>query len=154
MLSPNNMCILNSKKLFFVFFVISSISVNAQYYTGQKVFANKFPTEILDNSQDTYIQINNSSGDIIVAIEQLNSSRVVQHAYIKSNDTYKFKSIPIGTYICKYMWTDRNGNRHFNKDDKSMQFQVNEVGGYVITMEKSVSGNLTQSGISESDFFN
>ena len=35
-----------------------------------------------------------------------------------------------------------------------MQFKANEVGGYVITMEKSVGGNLTQSGISEADFFN
>ena len=144
----------NSKMFFFICFLILSISVRAQYYTGQKVFVNKFPTEISDNKQDTYIQINNSDGDIIVAVEQLSSGRVIQHAYIKSNDSYKFDGIPVGVFICKYMWTDRNGNKHFNKDDKSMQFNVNEVGGYVITMEKSVSGNLTQSGISEDDFFN
>jgi len=33
-------------------------------------------------------------------------------------------------------------------------FKPNEVGGYVITMEKTVSGNLTQSSISENEFFN
>jgi hypothetical protein len=136
---------------FFFFFLFYA---EAQYYTGQKVFANKFPKEIVDDSKDTYIQINNSSGDIIVAVEQLSTGRVIQHAYIKSYETYKFNGIPEGMYVCKYMWTDRNGNRHFNKDDKSMQFKPNEIGGYVITMEKSVSGNLTQSGISESDFFN
>jgi len=148
------MILSNSKRFFFVCFLISSISVNAQYYTGQKVFVNKFPTEISDNTQDTYIQINNSDGDIIVAVEQFSSGRVIRHAYIKSNESYKFKNIPVGSFICKYMWTDRYGNKHFNKDDQSMQFKANEVGGYVITMEKSVSGNLTQSGISEADFFN
>ena len=148
------MILSNSKRFFFVCFLISSISVNAQYYTGQKVFVNKFPTEISDNTQDTYIQINNSDGDIIVAVEQFSSGRVIRHAYIKSNDSYKFKNIPVGSFICKYMWTDRYGNKHFNKDDQSMQFKANEVGGYVITMEKSVGGNLTQSGISEADFFN
>ena len=140
------------KRIFF--FLIFSVSVNAQYYTGQKVFVNKFPTEISDNKQDTYIQINNSDGDIIVAVEQFSSGRVIRHAYIKSNDSYKFKNIPVGSFICKYMWTDRYGNKHFNKDNESMQFKANEVGGYVITMEKSVGGNLTQSGISEADFFN
>ena len=148
------MILSNSKRFFFVCFLISSISVNAQYYTGQKVFVNKFPTEISDNTQDTYIQINNSDGDIIVAVEQFSSGRVIRHAYIKSNDSYKFKNIPLGSFICKYMWTDRYGKKHFNKDDESMQFKANEVGGYVITMEKSVGGNLTQSGISEADFFN
>ena len=144
----------NSKMFFFICFLILSISVRAQYYTGQKVFVNKFPTEISDNKQDTYIQINNSDGDIIVAVEQFSSGRVIRHAYIKSNDSYKFKNIPVGSFICKYMWTDRYGNKHFNRDDQSMQFKANEVGGYVITMEKSVGGNLTQSGISEADFFN
>ena len=81
------MILSNSKRFFFVCFLISSISVNAQYYTGQKVFVNKFPTEISDNKQDTYIQINNSDGDIIVAVEQFSSGRVIRHAYIKSNDT-------------------------------------------------------------------
>ena len=138
----------------FVCFLILSISARAQYYTGQKVFVNKFPTEISDNKQDTYIQINNSDGDIIVAVEQFSSGRVIRHAYIKSNDSYKFKNIPVGSFICKYMWTDRYGNKHFNKDDESMQFNTNEVGGYIIKMEKSVGGNLTQSGISEADFFN
>ena len=52
------------------------------------------------------------------------------------------------------MWTDRNGKRYFNKDDKSMAFKTNEVGGYVITMQKTTSGNLTQSSISEDEFFN
>lgn len=144
----------SNSKMFFVCFLILSTSVRAQYYTGQKVFVNKFPTEISDNTQDTYIQINNSDGDIIVAVEQFSSGRVIRHAYIKSNDSYKFKNIPVGSFICKYMWTDRYGNKHFNKDNESMQFKANEVGGYVITMEKSVGGNLTQSGISEADFFN
>ncbi|MDA9875450.1 hypothetical protein N9D29_05535 [Flavobacteriaceae bacterium] len=144
----------SNSKMFFVCFLILSTSVRAQYYTGQKVFVNKFPTEISDNKQDTYIQINNSDGDIIVAVEQFSSGRVIRHAYIKSNDSYKFKNIPVGSFICKYMWTDRYGNKHFNKDNESMQFKANEVGGYVITMEKSVGGNLTQSGISEADFFN
>jgi hypothetical protein len=146
---------LNSMKLrCFYFFILCIFYAEAQYYTGQKVFANKFPNEIIDNSRDTYIQINNSIGDIIVALEQLSSGRVIQHAYIKSYDSYKFQGIPVGIYVCKYMWTDQNGKKQFNKDDKSMQFKSNEVGGYIITMEKSPAGNLSQSRISESDFFN
>ena len=65
---------LNSMKLrCFCFFILCLFYAEAQYYTGQKVFANKFPNEIIDNSRDTYIQINNSIGDIIVALEQLSS---------------------------------------------------------------------------------
>ena len=52
------------------------------------------------------------------------------------------------------MWTDSRGKRHFNKDNSTMPFKPNEVGGYVITMQKTVNGNLTQSSISEDEFFN
>jgi hypothetical protein len=53
-----------------------------------------------------------------------------------------------------YMWTDTQGKRHYNIDDKSMDFPVNQIGGYEITMQKSVAGNLTQSAIDEDNFFN
>ena len=72
----------------------------------------------------------------------------------KAEQTYKFKNIPVGTYVCNYMWTDSRGKRHFNKDNSTMPFKPNEVGGYVITMEKTVNGNLSQSSISEDEFFN
>ena len=90
----------------------------------------------------------------LVAVRNIKSDRVIQHAYIKARQSYKFKNIPVGTYVCNYMWTDRNGKRYFNKDDKSLAFKTNEVGGYVITMQKTTSGNLTQSSISEDEFFN
>ena len=142
------------QKIKIILFLSVSQIVFSQYYTGQRVFANKFPSEVSDLNQDTYIQINNSNTDIIVAVRDLKSDRVIQHAYIKAEQTYKFKNIPVGTYVCNYMWTDSRGKRHFNKDNSTMPFKPNEVGGYVITMEKTVSGNLTQSSISEDDFFN
>jgi hypothetical protein len=134
--------------------LIIFLNISAQYYTGEKVFASKFPSESIDLNMDTYLQINNSNLDIIVAIENVLTGRVIQHAYINSDDSYKFKNIPVGKYLCKYMWTDKFGNKNFQKDDSTLEYKENEYGGYVITMEKSVSGNLTQSSISENDFFN
>ena len=51
------------------------------------------------------------------------------------------------------MWTDKYGNKHFQKDNSTMQYKTNEVGGYVITLEETTYGNLTQSNISEDEFF-
>ncbi len=142
------------KKLLFIIFLFISVTTFSQYYTGQRVFLNKFPSEISDNKQDTYILIKNSNTDIIVAVKDLSRGVVIQHAYIKAQDNYKFTNIPIGKYVCMYMWTDSLGKRHYNIDDKSMDFPFNQIGGYEITMQKSVAGNLTQSSIDEDDFFN
>ncbi len=142
------------KNLFFTIALFVSFSTFSQYYTGQRVFSNKFPTEISDIKQDTYILIKNSNTDIIVAVKDLSRGFVIQHAYIKAQDNYKFTNIPVGKYVCMYMWTDSLGKRHFNIDDKSMDFPFNQIGGYEITMQKSVAGNLTQSSIDEDDFFN
>lgn len=124
-----------------------------QYATGDRVFRSKFSSEVKDYSQDTYIRIENSSDDIIVAVENVYTGKVIQHAYILARDTYDFTYIPVGTYVCKYMWTDKFGNRRYEKDNQNMTFSVNEVGGYVITLTETVYGNLTQSAIGEDDFF-
>ena len=142
------------KNIFFILILLISFSSFSQYYTGQRVFAEKFPQELKDYNQDTYIKVNNVKGDIIVAIEDINLNRVIQHSYILSYETYTFKNIPIGTYVAKYMWTDSNGNKRFEKDNSSMKFKKNEYGGYEITLEETVNGNLSQSSISENEFFN
>ena len=145
------------KRIFFILVIIclcSSFTRYQKYYTGQRVFSNKFPEEIKDYNQDTFIKINNAKGDIIVAIEDVNRKRVIQHSYIISYDTYSFKNIPVGTYVAKYMWTDANGRRRYEKDNSTMQFKSDEYGGYEITLEETIMGNLSQSSISESDFFN
>lgn len=122
----------DSKKILFVYFFILSISISALYYTEQKVSANKFPIEISENPLDSYVQINCSESDTIDAIEKFKSGRVIQHAYIKSNDSYKSKGIPTSECPCKYMWTDRNVNKYFNKDNKSVQFNVNKAGALLL----------------------
>ena len=142
------------KNIFFFLILLISFSSFSQYYTGQRVFADKFPQELKDYNQDTYIKVNNVKGDIIVAIEDINLNRVIQHSYILSYQTYTFKNIPVGTYVAKYMWTDSNGNKRFEKDNSSMKFKKNEYGGYEITLEETVNGNLSQSSISENEFFN
>ena len=142
------------KNYLIILATLISINVTAQYYTGERVFALKFPSEKSNLDNDTYVQINNSNLDLIVAIEDISSGQVIQHAYIKAEDSYKFTNIPVGSYVCKYMWTDKNGNKNFQKDDSYLVYKKDEVGGYEITMQKSVSGNLSQSKISETDFFN
>ena len=108
-----------------------------------------------DYSQDTYIRIENSSDDMIVAVENVSTGKVIQHAYILARDTYDFEYIPVGTYVCKYMWTDkRTGKRLYEKDNEFMTFSKNEYGGYVITLQETVYGNLTSKSIDEEDFFN
>ena len=145
-------------KTIFKFFTLALICLattncHAQYYTGQKVFKDKFPSETKDYNQDTYLKIENDGGDIIVAIENTRTGRVIQHAYINSRDTYEFKYIPVGSFVCKYMWTDNNGRKHFQKDNSIMNYGVDEVGGYVITLEETQFGNLSQTNINESEFF-
>ena len=137
--------------LFFLVF----ININAQYYTGQKVFASKFPPEVFDIKMDTYLKIVNSDQDLIVAIENVSTGKVIRHAYINLKEAYEFKNIPVGSYVCKYMWTDKfSGKKQYNKDDQFLEYEENQYGGYIITMEGSVNGNLSQSEISENDFFN
>ncbi len=122
----------NSKEILFVYFFILSLSISALHYTEQKVSANKFLIEISESFQDSYIQINCSESETIDAIEKFKSGRVIQHANIKSNNSYKLKGIPTREYICKYMWIDRNGNKYFNTDNKSMQFNVNKLGALLL----------------------
>tara|TARA_B100001142_G_scaffold127925_1_gene129824 strand:- start:97 stop:540 length:444 start_codon:yes stop_codon:yes gene_type:complete len=134
-------------------FCLATTNCYSQYYTGQKVFKDKFPPETKDYNQDTYIKIENASNDIIVAVENTYTGKVIQHAYITSKDIYEFKYIPVGNYVCKYMWTDSNGKKHYEKDNSSMDFPKDQYGGYVITLTETPLGNLSQSGISESQFF-
>ena len=75
----------------------------SQYYTGQRVFEDKFPTEKIDKDRSSYLLIKNSDQDIIVALKDVNRDVVIQHAYIKARDNYKFKNIPLGKYVCMYM---------------------------------------------------
>lgn len=130
------------------------IVFQSSYYTGQKVFSSRFPSEVFDYSRDTWIRIINSETDIIVAVENVNSGKVIRHAYINGGDVYTFKAIPVGTYVCKYMWTGRDGRRHYEKDNQTMTYKSNEIGGYEITLTETTYGNLSQSTISEDDFFN
>ena len=112
--------------LFLVF-----ININAQYYTGQKVFASKFPSEIFDVKMDTYLKIVNSDQDLIVAIENVSTGKVIRHAYINSEEAYEFKNIPVGSYVCKYMWTDKfSGKKQYNKDDQFLEYEENQYGCY------------------------
>lgn len=147
---------MNLKFILLLIFSASFLTVDAQYYTGQKVFSNKFPYEKIDYSQDTYLKIDNSCrgcNDIIVAIENVYSGRVIRHAYINSGDIFDFNYIPVGTYICKYMWTDRYGQKSYQKDDSSFSYGANQIGGYIIKLEQTQFGNLSQSSIDEDEFF-
>ena len=138
----------------FLFLTVGTVAWG-QYYTGERVFRSRFPSEVKDYSQDTYIRIENSSDDMIVAVENVSTGKVIQHAYILARDTYDFEYIPVGTYVCKYMWTDkRTGKRLYEKDNEFMTFSKNEYGGYVITLQETVYGNLTSKSIDEEDFFN
>ena len=51
------------------------------------------------------------------------------------------------------MWTDRYGRKKYQKDDSSFSYGVDEVGGYIITLEQTRFGNLSQSSIDEDEFF-
>ena len=144
------------KKLLLLVLMIPILGMSQNYYTGQRVYSSKFPSETKDYTQDTYLKIDNTcSGcnDIIVAIENIYQGKVIQHAYINSGDSYSFNDIPVGSYVCKYMWTDNLGRQHFEKDVATITYKTKEYGGYVITMQKTVSGNLNQVGISEDNFF-
>ena len=144
------------KNLLVSFFLFICFVSFGQYYTGQRVFVDKFPVESLDSDRSSYLLIKNSNLDIIVALKDVNKNKVIQHAYIKAEDDYKFTNIPLGKYVCMYMWTDYSGKSHYSIDDKYLDFpeEISSYAYYEITMEKSVTGNLTQSSIDESDFFN
>ena len=142
------------KKLLLLLLFIPLFSFS-QYFTGQRVFEDKFPVERIDKDRSSYLLIKNSDQDIIVALKDVNRDVVIQHAYIKARGNYKFKNIPIGKYVCMYMWTDRLGKRHYSIDDQYMDFpeEVTSYAYYEITMEKSIGGNLSQTSIDEEDFF-
>ena len=51
------------------------------------------------------------------------------------------------------MWTDSYGKKRYEKDNSTMDFLKDQYGGYVITLTETPLGNLSQSGISENEFF-
>ena len=144
------------RNILFILFLFLSLNSYSQYYTGERVFADKFPPELSDSNRSSYLLIKNSNLDIIVALKDVNKDKVIQHAYINAEDNYKFTNIPLGKYVCMYMWTDSSGKRHYSIDDKYLDFpeEITNYAYFEITMEKSVIGNLTQSSIDEEDFFN
>ena len=120
---------MNLKYTLLLIFSVSFSSVNAQYYTGQKVFSNKFPSEKIDYSQDTYLKIDNSCNgcnDIIVAIENIYTRKVIRHAYINSGDIFDFNYIPVGhTFVNICGLIDMEGKI---KKDVWFSYSVDELG--------------------------
>ena len=63
----------------FLFLAVGTVAWDS--ITQVNVFS-RFPSEVKDYSQDTYIHVENSSDDMIVAVENVSTGKVIQHAYI------------------------------------------------------------------------
>mgnify|MGYP000885084291 CR=1 FL=1 len=75
------MDLIRHKQTLFFSLLFFTFLANAQYNTSQKVFSEDFPSEIKKNSKDTYVQLKDSDGNIIVAIVKLTASIAMEHAY-------------------------------------------------------------------------
>ena len=145
------------KYLYFFILVFAIFVTNAQV-TGSTPYRLQFGiNQVVSGSGANWKITNTDDYDIVIAIVDL-YDEVVAHAYIKKNESYMFKDLPIGSYSYKF----KSGSKFF-EDKKFTKFDGCDPEVYVcdgrpqwtmnVWVERS-SNSIGESGkISEDDFF-
>ena len=145
------------KYLYFFILVFAIFVTNAQV-TGSTPYRLQFGiNQVVSGSGANWKITNTDDYDIVIAIVDL-YDEVVAHAYIKKNESYMFKDLPIGSYSYKF----KSGIKFFEQKELT-KFDGCDPEVYVcdegpqwtmnVWVERS-SNSIGESGkISEDDFF-
>ena len=93
---------MKNKSLFLLFLFFSACLFAQRGQTGDKTFAYRFPPDVVnENSNATLMVINTVDHDIIVCIRDQNK-KYISHIYIRNNERYLFKNLPIDRIYVQY----------------------------------------------------
>ena len=84
-----------TKKIFFLFFFIITLSFSQRGITGDKTFKNRFPDDVFNLVSNASLElINEVDHDIIVVIRD-QRKMYIRHVYIRNKEKYTFEKLPI-----------------------------------------------------------
>lgn len=114
--------------------------------TGDKTFSHRFPPEVFNTvSNASLVLVNEVDHDIIVLIRD-QEKKYLRHVYIRNNDTYIFKDLPITRLYVQFKSKD-----FFYEDLDRTAINFGEKHTFNFFFDASQIGNYFQ--ISEEEFF-
>ena len=145
------------KYLYFFILVFAIFVTNAQV-TGSTPYRLQFGiNQVVSGSGANWKITNTDDYDIVIAIVDL-YDEVVAHAYIKKNESYMFKDLPIGSYSYKF----KSGIKFFEQKELT-KFDGCDPEVYVcdgrpqwtmnVWVERSSNSIGVSGKISEDEFF-
>lgn len=137
---------MKNKSLFLLFLFFSACLFAQRGQTGDKTFAYRFPPDVVNkNSNATLMVINTVDHDIIVCIRDQNK-KYISHIYIRNNERYLFKNLPIDRIYVQY-----KSKEFFYEDKEKTVINFGEKHTFTFFYDASVEGNFIV--ISEEEFF-
>ena len=134
------------KYLILCLFMIPSLALAQRGQTGDKTFKNRFPPEVFNEvSNASLVLINEVDHDIIVSIRD-QEKKFLRHVYIRNNDQYVFKQLPITRLYVQFKSRD-----FFYEDRERTNINYGEKHTFNFFFDASKMGNYYQ--ITEEDFF-
>lgn len=94
------------KCLIFTFLIVSTLIYSQRGKTGDKTFLNRFPSEVFNEVSSASLKmINEVDHDIIVLIRD-QEKNYLRHVYIRNNESYTFKELPITRLFVQFKAKD------------------------------------------------
>ncbi len=124
----------------------TSLAFSQRGNTGDKTFENRFPLDVLSEvSNSSLLLINEVDHDIIVVVRDQNK-KYLRHVYIRNNDQYVFKDLPITRLYVQF-----KSKEFFYEDRERTNINYGERHTFNFFFDASKVGNYYQ--ITEEEFF-
>lgn len=135
------------KNNFFLLFLFFSIAIHAQRgRTGDKTFANRFPSDVVNPVSNTFLLVENTvDHDIIVCVRD-QYKNYLNHVYIRNNEEYLFTGLPISRIYLQY-----KSKEFYYEDLQNTVINFGEKHTFTFFYDASMEGNFML--INEDDFF-
>jgi len=126
--------------------MISSLTLAQRGKTGDKTFKDRFPQEVFNEvSNASLVLINEVDHDIIVSVRD-QEKKFLRHVYIRNNDQYVFKQLPITRLYVQFKSKD-----FYYEDRERTNINYGEKHTFNFFFDASKMGNYYQ--ITEEEFF-
>jgi hypothetical protein len=126
--------------------MISSLTLAQRGKTGDKTFKDRFSPEVFNEvSNASLVLINEVDHDIIVSVRD-QEKKFLRHVYIRNNDQYVFKQLPITRLYVQFKSKD-----FYYEDRERTNINYGEKHTFNFFFDASKMGNYYQ--ITEEDFF-
>jgi hypothetical protein len=134
------------KYLILCLLMIPSLTLSQRGKTGDKTFKDRFPPEVFNEvSNSSLVLINEVDHDIIVLVRD-QEKKYLRHVYIRNNDQYVFKQLPITRLYVQFKSRD-----FFYEDRERTNINYGEKHTFNFFFDASKMGNYYK--ITEEEFF-